>query len=219
MVKTKRKHLAEVVNDGNTQSAPENLSNVSVDSDFSIEDSWITVKKQRINILIPRLPGTEKSTMPTNMTNTNDESPPEVCLPDTNDGLMPLLAPETNTTQSTKQRKLHLRTPRNEDRIEDVMKYPITANLPSATAVVNRMMRASNLERKIVRAGGFSRWLSSLGLQQFVRIFHGRKVSKFQLANLSMQKLKDMGVHPVGPRRKLIHAIECLCEPCCFQGF
>ncbi|KAL8168266.1 hypothetical protein V2J09_009765 [Rumex salicifolius] len=57
----------------------------------------------------------------------------------------------------------------------------------------SKMMRASNLERKLLRAGGLSRWLTSVGLEQFIRIFHARKISKFQLVNLSMRKLKDMG--------------------------
>ncbi|GAB2295771.1 hypothetical protein Dimus_029926 [Dionaea muscipula] len=78
------------------------------------------------------------------------------------------------------------------------------------------MLRASNLERKLTRVGGLNRWLASLGLEQFIRVFQGKNVSKFQLVNMSMKKLKDMGAHAVGPRRKLIHAIDCLCQPYCF---
>ncbi|OVA00856.1 Sterile alpha motif domain [Macleaya cordata] len=79
----------------------------------------------------------------------------------------------------------------------------------------NQKMRASNLERKLEKAGGLSRWLMSLGLGQYVQMFRGRNVNdKFQLLNLTMGKLKDMGVIAVGPRRKLMHAIDCLS----FQG-
>ncbi|KAM7499990.1 hypothetical protein LguiA_024404 [Lonicera macranthoides] len=84
--------------------------------------------------------------------------------------------------------------------------------------LANHSIRALNVERKLRRAGGLRRWLASLGLDQFVRIFQGKVVGKFQLVNLTMKKLKDMGAVAVGPRRKLIHAIDCLCQPYCFKA-
>ncbi|KAL8132172.1 hypothetical protein AgCh_007893 [Apium graveolens] len=84
--------------------------------------------------------------------------------------------------------------------------------------LLHQNLRASNLERKLQRAGGLSRWLTSLGLDQFVTFFRGRRISKFHLVNLTMNKLKDMGVLAVGPRRKLMHSIDCLCQPHCFKG-
>lgn len=83
--------------------------------------------------------------------------------------------------------------------------------------LLNQSLRALNLERKLQRAGGLSRWLASLGLNQFVKIFQRKRVNKFQLVNLTMKKLKDMGANAVGPRRKLMHAIDCLCQPYCFE--
>lgn len=83
--------------------------------------------------------------------------------------------------------------------------------------LLNQRLRASNLERNLQKAGGLSRWLASLGLGQFVRIFQRKSVNKFQLVNLTMKKLKDMGANAVGPRRKLIHAIDCVCQPYSFQ--
>ncbi|KAL2345340.1 hypothetical protein Fmac_006625 [Flemingia macrophylla] len=83
---------------------------------------------------------------------------------------------------------------------------------------LNKNLRASNLQRKLERAGGLNKWLASLGLEQFVSIFHGRSISKYQLVNLTMKKLKDMGASAVGPRRKLIHAMDCVCQPYCFQS-
>ncbi|XP_075489841.1 uncharacterized protein LOC142529942 [Primulina tabacum] len=80
----------------------------------------------------------------------------------------------------------------------------------------NQRMRASYLGKKLKKAGGLENWLVSLGLGRFINIFHGRCVGKFHLAKLNMKKLKDMGADAVGPRRKLLHAIECLCEPHCF---
>lgn len=90
-------------------------------------------------------------------------------------------------------------------------------NLSDAGVSASRRLRASNLERKLQRAGGLSRWLTSLGLSQFARIFQSRRVGKFHLINLTMKKLKDMGADAVGPRRKLMHAIDCLCQPHCFE--
>ncbi|KAM7261942.1 hypothetical protein ACFE04_021019 [Oxalis oulophora] len=79
--------------------------------------------------------------------------------------------------------------------------------------LLNQRLRAENLERKLQRAGGLSRWLKSLGLEQFVTILQEKCVNKFQLVNLTMNKLKDMGAYAVGPRRKLMHAINCVCQP------
>lgn len=90
-------------------------------------------------------------------------------------------------------------------------------NFVGLDALLNQRMRASNLDRKLQRAGGLSHWLVSLGLDQFVKIFQGKNVNKFQLVNLTMKKLKDMGADAVGPRRKLMHAIDCLCQPYCFE--
>ncbi|KAF3442794.1 hypothetical protein FNV43_RR16711 [Rhamnella rubrinervis] len=84
---------------------------------------------------------------------------------------------------------------------------------------MNQRLRALNLERRIQRAGGLSRWLANLGLGQFVKIFRRKGLSKFQLVNLTMKKLKDMGAVPVGPRRKLMHALDCVCQPYCFEAF
>ncbi|MFS7990983.1 hypothetical protein Hanom_Chr12g01065431 [Helianthus anomalus] len=50
--------------------------------------------------------------------------------------------------------------------------------------LANLKMRALNLERKLKRAGGLDRWLVSIGLGQFVKIFRCKCVSKVQLVNL-----------------------------------
>ncbi|PIA54188.1 hypothetical protein AQUCO_00900617v1 [Aquilegia coerulea] len=89
----------------------------------------------------------------------------------------------------------------------------------NVSVLQNRMMRASNLERKLKMAGGLRSWLMSLGLGQYVKMFHSKNVDKFQLLNLTMEKLKDMGAIAVGPRRKLMHAINCLSQPHCFSTF
>lgn len=87
-----------------------------------------------------------------------------------------------------------------------------TLGRPTGNMLLNRKLRATNLERKLKQVGGLSRWLMSLGLGQFVRIFQNQNVNKFQLVNLTMKQLKEMGADAVGPRRKLIHAIDCVCH-------
>ncbi|KAL4193034.1 hypothetical protein AMTRI_Chr06g174870 [Amborella trichopoda] len=80
-------------------------------------------------------------------------------------------------------------------------------------ALDNQSRRVQNIERKLERAGGMSKWLSSLGLDRFVELFHTQKIDGIQLLELTMAKLKDMGANAVGPRRKLIHAIDNLSQP------
>ncbi|KAM3338292.1 hypothetical protein P3S68_031509 [Capsicum galapagoense] len=84
-------------------------------------------------------------------------------------------------------------------------------------AMINKRIRSINLERKLESAGGLRSWLVSRGFDHFVNIFQTKSITKYQLANLTMEKLKEMGSHAVGPRRKLIHAIDCLCHPYCFD--
>lgn len=106
--------------------------------------------------------------------------------------------------------------------ISQTMKRPRLLHGPGSfldgSMLLNQRLRASLLEKKLQKAGGLSRWLASLGLGQFVRIFEGKSVNKFQLVNLNMKKLKDMGADAVGPRRKLMHAIDCICQPYCFEA-
>ena len=262
MVKPEQKQLAAVVVKSNSsQNSAENCLNI-VDSDMCVEDNWVVVKKQRVNILIPSLPCTEPSTLldpgqaqlPGDMRSTSantatqlpDENPPEVCQAERNDESL-FLSPKTdilsaggaypatdNLVGSVKPSEPSPQKMNSEHRVtasralhrERNIMYETSAslkpfrpfgtselfavsNMARAATFRDKMMKSSNLERKIVRAGGLDSWLSSLGLEQFTRVFRGKKFNKFQLANLSMKKLKDMGAHAVGPRRKLIHAIEC----------
>ncbi|CAH9063430.1 unnamed protein product [Cuscuta europaea] len=83
-------------------------------------------------------------------------------------------------------------------------------------SMMNKRMKALNIERRLRSAGGLTNWLVSLGLGgHFIKIFRGNNVNKFQLASLTMEKLKDMGSFAVGPRRKLLHAIDCFSHPYC----
>eukprot|EP00262_Sarcandra_glabra_P009930 TRINITY_DN24764_c0_g1_i1.p1 TRINITY_DN24764_c0_g1~~TRINITY_DN24764_c0_g1_i1.p1 ORF type:complete len:329 (-),score=49.50 TRINITY_DN24764_c0_g1_i1:308-1294(-) len=87
-----------------------------------------------------------------------------------------------------------------------------------AGGLLNQRMRASNLERKLEKAGGLRRWLELQGLEQFIWMFQRENIDKYQLLDLTMGKLKDMGAVAVGPRRKLIHAIDRLCQPYYFKS-
>ncbi|KAJ8438940.1 hypothetical protein Cgig2_012835 [Carnegiea gigantea] len=259
MVKPKQKHLAAVVvKSSSSQNSAGNPLNI-VDSDLSVEDNWVIVRKRTVNILIPSLPGTEPSTLldpgqaqllgNMHSTSANDitQLPDEICQAERNDqslclspkadipsvrgahpssdnvvGSMRPSEPSPQKMNSEQQltalRSLH-KEKRNIMHKTSAGLKPCrpfrpselfaVSNMVSATIFRDKIMKASNLERKIVRAGGLDSWLSSLGLEQFTRIFRGKKINKFQLANLSMKKLKDMGACAVGPRRKLIHAIEC----------
>ncbi|KAF3342058.1 SAM domain (Sterile alpha motif) [Carex littledalei] len=73
-----------------------------------------------------------------------------------------------------------------------------------------RRMRFLNFERRIRKLGGIERWLLSNGLQKFVPFFEREKWNMYILFDSSMESLEKMGVAPVGPRRKLIHAIKML---------
>ncbi|KGN48325.1 uncharacterized protein LOC105435895 [Cucumis sativus] len=110
----------------------------------------------------------------------------------------------SNSTKSMKQQPRQLHCP---------------GGFLTGGTLLNLRLRALNLERNLQKAGGLIRWLESLGLDQFVGIFQRKSISKFHLVNLTMKKLKDMGANAVGPRRKLIHAIECVCQPYSSEPF
>eukprot|EP01018_Ginkgo_biloba_P031331 Gb_01244 [translate_table: standard] len=94
-----------------------------------------------------------------------------------------------------------------------------STNCIDTAALESQTKRALTLGRKLEEAGGLSRWLVSQGLGQFVEIFQREKIKEFQLLQLTMGTLKEMGAHAVGPRRKLIHAIDQLSRPYYFEAF
>lgn len=82
-----------------------------------------------------------------------------------------------------------------------------------SSPVANKIIRARLLERQVAGFGGLRNWLFDCGLGWFVNILDSEKLGTYQLASLTMAQLKDMGLVAVGPRRKLIHAINSLCRP------
>ncbi|KAJ1390678.1 Sterile alpha motif domain [Sesbania bispinosa] len=265
MVKTKKRRTGKFPGKtSDTLHSP--VDSPGGDTDNQHDDGdWIMVKKQRITILVPAAPLSERSL-------TADQEPsqmhPMPPVTSSNHVQLPLetytLNPPDNEHEKTillaAQKETHAvrRAPASlpksplanpscvDQRIESenphhvsilkshshqllgvsniskVIKQPRTSLAPrmsSNLATLNQGLRASNLERKLERAGGLRKWLTSLGLEQFVRIFQGKSISKYQLVNLTMKKLKDMGSSAVGPRRKLIHAIDCVCQPYCFEAY
>ncbi|KAK7244733.1 hypothetical protein RIF29_39559 [Crotalaria pallida] len=235
----------------------------SPEGDIKHDDcDWVIVKMQRVTILVPPAPHSERSLTENEGPSDMHLMPPEVTsnhvqLPEETSTLHPSgnEHERTNLLAAQKETQALRRAPpplpkstlvkpaRVDQRIESenphranilksrnflsvcdtsrVIKQPRTLFAPrrssNLTTSLNQGLRASNLERKLERAGGLNKWLTSLGLEQFVRMFQGKSLNKYHLANLTMKKLKDMGASAVGPRRKLIHAIECVCHPYCFQ--
>ena len=67
---------------------------------------------------------------------------------------------------------------------------------------------AAKVRSKLQEVGGLTEWLVECGLGVFVGLFQDRKIGEGDLLHLTMGSLKEMGVHAVGPRRKLISMIE-----------
>lgn len=234
-----------------------NTDSSNSDNDVDLQDSWVIVKKQRVNILVPPLPVANKSLLPS-----PEPSQLELVARETIEIGSQLPAdthPKTTSVHEKKQIKpvapkrvvqlarkaspaaeyvptfsqsmrRDLRTKsRNPDQMATSQSQRTLGVSITSKAIMqqrglqhvfldqgmllNQRLRARNLERKLQKAGGLSRWLASLGLEQFVRLFQRKGFSKFQLVNLNMKKLKDMGANAVGPRRKLMHAIDCFCQP------
>lgn len=85
--------------------------------------------------------------------------------------------------------------------------------------VTNKVLRARLLQRRVARFGGLKNWLLSCGLGWFVKILDSEGIGMYQMVSLTMNQLKEMGLIAVGPRRKLIHAIDSLCKPGQFEMF
>ncbi|OWM82621.1 hypothetical protein CDL15_Pgr002196 [Punica granatum] len=203
--------------------------------DLHDSSSWVVVKKQRVTILLPPLPVVENILAPKARPKPVEGSlrttvgkkcqHPDEVAPRGGIHLggfvtSPLDFPASREPQShhldqlgsEKFREL-LKPSKSSNGIEQIRRFSSPCSFPNGCSLIKQRLRARNLERKLETAGGLSRWLVLLGLGQFVQIFERRSVNKFQLASLTMNKLKDMGLIAVGPRRKLMHAIDCCCGP------
>ncbi|KAL6133769.1 hypothetical protein ACLB2K_066003 [Fragaria x ananassa] len=233
------------------------LDTLNSDNDPDPQDSWVIVKKQRVNILLPVLPGANKPPLPSPEPSqlqlvARETVESESQLPINTHPKMASVHEKKKIKPVARKKVVELakkaspaaeyfptfsqsmrRDIRTNSRIPDQMassqyQRALGVSITSKAMMqqrklqhvfldqgllVNQRLRARNLARKLQNAGGLSRWLASLGLEQFVKIFQRKGFSKFHLVNLNMKKLKDMGANAVGPRRKLMHAIECFCQP------
>lgn len=241
MVKSKQRHTRRPPGKRELKQGP------SVVGPPDEDDDWMVVKKQRVTILIPPLPNKVHPIIPSVGEAQLQENPNIIISPSprkTNSQLQPPLAMMSTSKQSLQETEksislspkqathppialrqiasynssLHSHKERKDIGICCSSKgYKRTILFADGCPFLNQRMRASYLERKLKKAGGLENWLVSLGLARFVKVFQRRNVGRFQLSNLTMKKLKDMGTtDAVGPRRKLMHAIDCLCQPHCF---
>ncbi|XP_030448838.1 uncharacterized protein LOC115671418 [Syzygium oleosum] len=166
----------------------------------------------------PAMPSVSEYEKATSLTLENDTFVEKVCSPHPSD--KPRISGMDSRTQSKNPtnvavQKLHevLKTSNSSKSIKQERMLNSPCYFSSGVTFLHQQLKARNLEKKLQKAGGLSSWLMSLGLGQFVRIFRCRRINEFQLANMTMKKLKDMGAAAVGPRRKLMHAIDCVCDP------
>ncbi|XP_062003224.1 uncharacterized protein LOC133720769 [Rosa rugosa] len=259
MAKKRQRQLVE--NPPHKKSTPSSglIDASNSDNDLDLQDSWVIVKKQRVNILVPGLPVANKSPLPSPEPSqlqlvareTVESGPqlpadthPKTTLVHEKKKIKPVapkravqLAKKASpaaaeyvptVSQSMRRRELSTKSQTPDQMATSQYQRALGVSMTSKAIMqrrrlqhvfldqgmlLNERLRARNIERKIQNAGGLSRWLASLGLEQFVRIFQRKGFSKFQLVNLNMKKLKDMGANAVGPRRKLMHAIDCFCQP------
>ncbi|KAK3019420.1 hypothetical protein RJ639_004577 [Escallonia herrerae] len=234
MAKLKQRQLLVKHTKNNALNGPEDL-----------DDSWVMVKMQKVTILIPQAPVTNQASMckpgasqpqgrPEKFINTTSPSPVKTHSAFEREKFSSTTLEKSIPTARKDPCSRPISTFMNLSQSEfpqvdkragrfrslgvcstsKVIKRP--KSFLNREVLLNQSLRALNLEKKLHRAGGLSSWLASLGLDQFVKIFRGKRVGKFQLVNMTMNKLKDMGADAVGPRRKLMHALDCLCQPYCF---
>lgn len=235
MVKTKQKqHVGSSANGYNTSRDIIGSSdfNNDPDNDLEADSSWVIVKKQRVTILVPLSPVADRNQVTTHQEPSEQQSLPTMeAVNVKNKGehvrngssvrnipVSSKLMRQDYQNESGDQKQIHTS---NSNKILAVSRSskPImqTRLLIPCQMPRDQRLRALNFGRKVEKAGGLSIWLASKGLGQFVRIFRRKGLHKFQLLNLTMKRLKDMGVNAVGPRRKLLHAIDCICQPDCFR--
>ncbi|KQJ98134.1 uncharacterized protein LOC100826991 [Brachypodium distachyon] len=191
------------------------------------DDDWVIVKKQRITIWIPPLSpaaailqaGTPKvistQTSPPRMSrrncNTATKKQPKQGGESSCNPVVPVVKLDcTRHADRDFQRLSHEDTEKATSSFGNIYepRLPIISS-----CLTNKILRARLLERRVAGFGGLRNWLFTCGLGWFVKILDSRKMGVYQIVSLTMNQLKEMGLIAVGPRRKLIHAIDNLCKP------
>ncbi|BBN04399.1 hypothetical protein MPTK1_3g04250 [Marchantia polymorpha subsp. ruderalis] len=80
----------------------------------------------------------------------------------------------------------------------------------SGAELIRQNSQLAIINKRLDAAGGLRSWLLDKGLGQFVPIFDDNKIDSLTLLHITMTGLKEMGMVPVGPRRKFMHALNCL---------
>ncbi|XP_068644129.1 uncharacterized protein [Aristolochia californica] len=234
MVKVKRRQLRAIAErKGPVQGGRPAKPSTSETDEEQDENDWVIVKKQRIRIWIPPMSTEKPLLQSSNLKHKKakprqmpKESQPQIMA---KRRLKHVQSEQKKTTRISKNKEKSSKThgpapsfrpldcllpqPAYEITSKDSNPFSGESAAEPSWKHMNQQTRAMNLERKLDLAGGLSRWLVSQGLEQFVLIFQRENVDKLQLLNLTMGKLKDMGAVAVGPRRKLIHAIDRLSQP------
>ncbi|CAH9127724.1 unnamed protein product [Cuscuta epithymum] len=209
----------------------------ALDHEQLAEDGWVMVKKQIVTILVPASEqsisaNSQESPLqepPRKSNNSRNTTPVGIhtenrtvveCEKSILVASKHMCVQPQPTLQFQKPSKLRMRSkyPQVSSFRTSFVRKVTQQHLINANggSMMNKRMKALNIERRLRSAGGLTNWLVSLGLGgHFIKIFRGNNVSKFQLASLTMEKLKDMGSFAVGPRRKLLHAIDCFSHPYC----
>ncbi|KAJ6746078.1 hypothetical protein OIU74_028689 [Salix koriyanagi] len=65
--------------------------------------------------------------------------------------------------------------------------------------LLNQRLRASLLEKKLQKAGGLSRWLASIGLRQFVRMFSREEFQQVSAGESKHEEAEGYGCRCGGP--------------------
>ncbi|PKA61228.1 hypothetical protein AXF42_Ash006125 [Apostasia shenzhenica] len=181
--------------------------NNEINKEFDENEDWVLVKKQKIIILIPPPSPRSQETQTYRRSKQAKQQ----------------RAGESSISKKIKENRLSKIRNNKSSLVPDHSNHVIEMSMLCKSQfnvqnigvvnVVNRRIKAKNLERKLQSLGGLRKWLASLGLEWFAVVLEMKNLNQYQLVNLTMSKLKDMGIKAVGPRRKLIHAIDILCRP------
>jgi hypothetical protein len=210
-------------------------SKVSMDpscsrNNFDGEDDWVIVKKQRVTILIPppspdaANPQTDMSITSTKqcrLTRSSEKGHPESIAHKGIPKMVAEISPHSPAGPVAKSELTKVvRGPSHQytGKVTSSVGSMDKPRMPVVSShVMDKIMRARLLERRVAGLGGLKNWLFDCGLGWFIDILDSENLGMYQLVSLTMNQLKEMGLVAVGPRRKLIHAIDSLSQPHQFE--
>uniref|UniRef100_A0A453S4Q5 SAM domain-containing protein n=1 Tax=Aegilops tauschii subsp. strangulata TaxID=200361 RepID=A0A453S4Q5_AEGTS len=197
------------------------------------DDDWVIVKKQRITILIPPLsPAAASPQAGTPIVSSRQVSLPRMSRRNCNAATKKHPKMKGESSRSAAAPVVRSEWTKHADHAVEGLSHQATEKATSplgnmydpglpviSSNVTNKVLRARLLQRRVARFGGLRNWLLTCGLGWFVKILDSEGIGMYQMVSLTMNQLKEMGLIAVGPRRKLIHAIDSLCKPGQFEMF